>query len=141
MFSWRCSSPFWGCLGPFSPKYGSNFLKFGPEVAHHKTKKVCEQCFKIRCLSTNRRYPKFSVLVHFWAQFQFTPRKPKIFPKTKIFPETTSLGLSHDTSTNPQINWRILIKIPKIPIFWAQNEPKMLPGADPRSQHKFSQSL
>ena len=34
MFSWRCSSHemdlFWPFLGPFSPKYGSNLLKFGP---------------------------------------------------------------------------------------------------------------
>ena len=102
---------FWGFLGPFSPKYGSNLLKFGPEVVDHETKTVCEQCFKIRCLSANGTYPKLSVLVYFWAQF--TRGKIKILPKTKIFPETTSLGLSDDTSPKSQIDRRILIKIIK----------------------------
>ena len=97
---WQCSShemgPFWGFLGPFSPKYGSNLFKFELEVAHHKAKKVCDQCFKIRCLSTNGTYPKFSFLDYIWAQF--TPGKWWILPKTKFFPETTFLGLSDDTS-------------------------------------------
>ena len=101
MFSWQCSihemAPFWGFLGPFSPKYGSNQLKFEVEVVYHKTKTVYEQCFKIKCLSTtNGMYPKFTVLVHFWAQF--TPGKQKILPKNKIFPETTFFRLSNDTS-------------------------------------------
>ena len=113
MFSWQCGSyemgPFWEFLGPFSPKYGSNLLKFGPEVVHHKRKTGCEQCFKIRCLRTTGMHPNVSVLVHFWAQF--TPGKPKILAKTKIFPESTSLGLSHDTSPKSQINRRILTKI------------------------------
>ena len=64
-----------------------------------------------RCLSTNGTYTKFLVLVHFWAQF--TPGKPKILPKTKLFPETTSLGLSDDTSPKSQRNRRILVKIIK----------------------------
>ena len=111
--SWQCSShemgPFWGFLGPFSPKYCSNSFKFGPEVVHHETKSVYEQCFKIINISTNGTYPKFSILVHFWAQF--TPGKRNIFPKTKFFPQTTSFGLSDDTSPKSQINRRILIKI------------------------------
>ena len=118
MFSWRCSShkmgPSWGFLGPFFPKYGSNLSKFGPEVAHHKRRTGCE-CFKIMCLSTNRVYPRSSFLVHFWAQF--TPGKRNILSKTKIFPETASLGLSDDTSPKSQINRRILIKIIKKPHF------------------------
>ena len=107
---------FWGFLDPFSPKYGSNLLKFGPEVVHRKTNKVCEQCFKIRCLSTNGTYPKFSFLDHFWAQF--TPGKWWILPKNKFFPETKSLGLSDDTSPKSQINQRILTKLSKKPHFW-----------------------
>ena len=112
---WQCSSHemglLWGFLGPLSPKYGWNLLKFGPEVFHYKKKTVWEQYFKIRSLSINRTYPKFTFLVHFWAQF--TSRKMKIFPKPKIFPETISLGLSDETSPKSQTNRRILIKIIK----------------------------
>ena len=94
MFSWQCSiqemAPFGGgFLGPFPPKYGSSLLKFRPAVASHKAKTVSEHSFKIKCLSGNRTYPKLTNLVHFWAQF--TPGKPKILPKVKVFPETTSL--------------------------------------------------
>ena len=95
MFLWRCSihemAPFvgGGVLSPFSPKYGSSLLKFLPEVVSHKTKTVAEQSFKIKCLSGNRTYPELTVLVDFWAQF--TPGKPKILPKNKVFPETASL--------------------------------------------------
>ena len=117
MASWRCSiyemSPFWGFLGLFSPKYSSSLLKFGGSYYEKKT--VCEQCFKITCLSTNGTYPKFTVLVHFWAQF--TPGKMKILPKTKHFTETKSLGLSDDTSSKSQMNRRILIKFIKKPHF------------------------
>ena len=102
---------FGGFLGPFSPKYGWNFFKFGPGVVHQKIKTEYEQCFKIKWLSKNGTYPKFTVLVHFWAQF--TLRKCKILPKSKVFPETTSLGLSNDTSPKSQINRRILTKIIK----------------------------
>ena len=115
IFSWRCSShkigPFCVFLVPFSPKYNSNLLKLGPEVFHRNRKTLYEQFFKIRCLSANGTYPKFPVLVEFWAQF--TPGKQKILPQTKIFPETTSLGLSYDTSLEFQINRRILVKIIK----------------------------
>ena len=48
----------------------------------------------------------------FWSIFgaQFIPGKPKILPKTRIFPETTSLWLLNNTSTKSQINQRVLIK-------------------------------
>ena len=72
---------------------------------------VYKQSFKIKCLSRNWTYPKLKVLVHFWAQF--TPGKPKILPKTRIFTETTSLWLSNNTSTRCQINHWILIKLIK----------------------------
>ena len=143
MFSWWCSSheidPFCGFLGLLSPKYGSNLLKCGPEVFHHKTKTVYEQCFKIKCLRTNGMFPKLTVLVHFWAQF--TPGKPKILPKIKILPETNFLELSNDTSSKSQINRRIFIKIIKENTFWAQNWLEWPPGAGPRGRHKFSHSL
>ena len=68
-----------GVLGLFSSKYSSSLLKFRPEVVSHKTKKVYEQSFKIKCLSRNGMHPKLTVLVHFGAKF--TPGKPKILPK------------------------------------------------------------
>ena len=98
MFSWQCTihemAPFGGgggggFLGPFFPKYGSSLLKFRPEVVSHKTKTVYEESFKIKCLSRNGTHPKLTGLVIFSAQF--IPAKPKILPKNKIFPETTSL--------------------------------------------------
>ena len=98
-----------GVLSPFYPKYGTILLKFRPEVVSHKTKAVSKKSFKIKGLSGNEMYPKLKVLVHFWAQF--IPGKPKILPKTGIFPEATSLWLSKNTSTSYQINHRILIKL------------------------------
>ena len=82
-------APFGGFLGPFSPKYGSSLLKFRPEVVSHKKNTVYDQYFKIKCLSGNGTHPKLTILVLLWAQF--TPGKPKILPKNKIFPETASL--------------------------------------------------
>ena len=67
-----------------------------------------------------RTYSKFTVLVHFWAQF--TPEKSKIMSKTKISPETAFLGVSINTSFKSQINLRILIKLIKKPPFFG---PKM----------------
>ena len=109
MFSWQCSSHFGPFLALSWPFLAQIWLEFVENWTRDWIKTMCEQCFKIKCLRTNGTYPKFSVLVHFWAQF--TPGKPKIFPKIKIFPETTSLGLSLDTSPNPQINRWILMKI------------------------------
>ena len=119
MFLWRCTihemAPFGRFLGLFSPKYGSSLLKFQSGVVSHKKKTVFEQSFKIKCLSRNGTHPKLTVLVHFGAQF--TPGKPKILPKNKIFPETTSLLLPTNTSTRSQINHRILIKLIKKNLF------------------------
>ena len=115
MFLWQCSihemAPFRGFLGLFSPKYSSVLLKISPEVVYCKKNIMCKKSFKIKRLSANRMYPKFTVLVRFWAQF--APRKQRILLKTKILPETTFLGLSNYTSPKSQINHRILIKIIK----------------------------
>ena len=102
---------FGGLLSLFFPKYGTSLLKFQPEVVSHKAKTVSKQSLKIKCLNRNRTYPKLKVLVHFWAQF--TPGKTKILPKARIFPETTSLWISNNTSNRSQINHRILIKLIK----------------------------
>ena len=115
MFSWRYSihemATFGRFLGLFSPKYGSSLLKLQSGIVSHETKTFSEQSFKIKCLSRNGTHPKLTVLVHFGAQF--TPGKPKILPKNKIFPETESLLLPTNTSTRSQINHRILIKLIK----------------------------
>ena len=49
------------------------------------------------------------------------PGKPKILPKTRIFPETTSLWLLNNTSTRSQINYWILIKLIKKIYFGGKN--------------------
>ena len=88
------------------------------------------------CLGRNGMYLKFTVLVHFWAQY--TPGKCKILQKTKIFPKTTSLGLSNNKSPRSHISHRSLIQLIKIPIFGALNGPKLPPGAGRKGHHKFS---
>ena len=55
-------------LGPFFPKYGSILLILWLEVVSYRTKTVSEQSSKIFCWSRKLAYPKFTVLVHFWAQ-------------------------------------------------------------------------
>ena len=123
MFSRWCSihdtTLLWGFLSPFSPKYGTSLLNSRPEVVSNKTKTVSKQSFKVKCLSGNGTYPKLKIWVHFWVQF--IPGKPKILPKTRIFPETTSLWLSNNTSTRSQINHRILIKLIKKIHFGGKN--------------------
>ena len=111
--------PFGGLLNTFSPKYRTSLLKFRPEVVSHKKKTVSKQSFKIMCLSGNDTYPKLKVLVRFWAQF--TPEKPKLLPKTRIIPETTSLWLSNNAGTRSKINHRILIKLIKKIYFGGKN--------------------
>ena len=111
MVSWQNSSHemahFEGVLGPLSPKYDRILLKCWPEVVYHKINSLYEQSFKIMSLRGNGPYPTFTVLVHIWAQF--TPGKHKTLPKTKIIPETKSLGLSNNTSPRFHINLRIFI--------------------------------
>ena len=111
--------PFGGFLSPFSPKYGIPLLIFRPEVVSHKKKTVFKQPFKIKCLSKNGTYPKLKVLVHFCTQV--IPGKPKILPKARIFPETTSLWLLNNTSTRSHINHRILIKLTRKIHFGGKN--------------------
>ena len=79
---------------------------------------VTELFLKNSIFYDHRSSSKFEFLVQFWAQF--TPLKTKILPKTKIFPETGSLGLSNYTSPRSQINQGILIKIFKKKHFLGQ---------------------
>ena len=92
---------------------------FNQRYFSHNTKTVSEQFFKIKCLRGNGTYPKLTVLIHFWVQFN--PRKSKILPNTKIFPEITSLWLSNNRSPRSQINHRILIKLIKKILGGAKN--------------------
>ena len=57
-----------GFLSPFFSKYGSILLTFWQEVVSYKKKTVFEHSLKILCLRRKGTYPKFTVLVHFWAQ-------------------------------------------------------------------------
>ena len=112
----------WPLLGGFWALTPANMTRicwnFDQRYVFHKTKAVSKHSFKIKRLSGNKTYPKLMVLVHFWAQF--SPRKPKILPKTKFFLETTSSWLSNNTSPRSQTNHRILTKLIKNPIFWAK---------------------
>ena len=111
MFSWRCSIHKMAHFGGFwdnnFPQTCQILLKLGPEVEYYEKKTVHQQCLKMMALRGNGTYPKFTVLVLFWAQF--TPGKSKIMPKTNILPETISLRLSNETSRKSHINHTILI--------------------------------
>ena len=67
-------------------------------------------------LRGNGTCPKFTVLVHLWAQF--TTGKHKILPKTKIFPQTASLGISNHTDPRSHVNLRILLQLILKKHFW-----------------------
>ena len=88
LYIFKCSASInWPLLRSFWALSLANVTRvcsnFNQRYVFHMTKTVSEQSFKIRCLSRNKTYPKLIILVHFWTQF--TPRKPKISPKTKIF--------------------------------------------------------
>ena len=61
-------------------------------------------------------HPKFTVLVHFGAQF--TTRKPKKLLKTKIYAKTASLGIPNNVSPRSQKNHKILAELSKKKIFF-----------------------
>ena len=75
-----------------------------------------ENYFKILNFSSNGTHPKFTVLVHFGAQF--TAVKPKILLKTKLSGKTTSLGISKNVSPRSQKNHIILVKLSKKKTFF-----------------------
>ena len=56
-------------------------------------------------------HPKFTVLVHFGAQF--TTPKPKKLLQTKIYTKTASLGIPNNVSPRSQKNHRILVELSK----------------------------
>ena len=85
-------------------------------------------------------HPKFTVLVHFGAQF--TTRKPKKLLKTKIYAKTASLGIPNNVSPRSQKNHRILVELGKKKFFvCAQIGSKLPPGAASKVYQKFSHIL
>ena len=110
-FSIHERAPFWDFLGLYSPNYSSILLK-GSVVVVNKTNTVFQKSFKIFNFGSNRTHAKFTVLVHFGAQF--TARKLKILLKTRISSKTTyrpiSLGISNNVSLRPENNHIILVK-------------------------------
>ena len=94
------------------PWKGWKILLKWSEVAPNKTNTVFQKSFKLLNFGSNGTHPKFTVLVHFGAQF--TARKPKILLKTRISGKTTyrpiSLGISNNVSLRSENNHIILVK-------------------------------
>ena len=81
-------------------------------VVLNKTNTKFQKSFKIFNFGSNGTHAKFTVLVHFGAQF--TARKPKILLKTRISGKTTyrpiSLAISNNVSLRSENNHIILVK-------------------------------
>ena len=107
-------TPFWICLGLYSPIYCSILLKWS-EVVPNKTNTVFQKSLKILDFGSNVTHLNFIFLVH--SGTQFTARKPKMFLKTRISAKTTyrptSLGISNNVSIRSQKNHIILVKLSK----------------------------
>ena len=110
-----------------------------------------EKSFKILNFGSNGMHPKFTVLVHFGAQF--TTPKPKNLLKTKIYTKTASLGIPNNVSPRSQRNHRILVELSKKKKKnWGEGEggkgrgeaqigSKLPPGAASKVYQKFSHIL
>ena len=72
---------------------------------------VFEKSFKSLDFGWNGNHPKFTVLVHFGAEF--TTRKPKKLLKTKIYAKTASLAIPNNASPTSQKNHRIFVELSK----------------------------
>ena len=70
-----------------------------------------KKSFKISNFGLNGTHPKFTVLVHFRAQF--TAGKPKNLLKIKISAKTASLGISNNANPRSLKNHLILVKLSK----------------------------
>ena len=135
-FSIHKMAPFFGFWALTPPNIVRSCWNFEQRKFFNKTKTVFEKSFKILNFGPNGTHSKFTVLVHFGAQF--STRKPKILLKTKISAKTTPLGISNNVSPRSQKNHRILVKLSKKKnFFWTQ----LPPGALSRGYQKFSHSL
>ena len=134
--------PFLGFLALNSPKYCSILMKWW-EVATNKTNTVFQKSFKLLNFGSNGTRPKFTVLVHFGAQF--TARKQKILLKTRTCAKTTyrptPLGISINVSLRSQKNHVILTKVNKKIFLGTQIRSKLHPSPTSKGHHKFSLSL
>ena len=143
--------PFLGFLGLYSLNYCSICLKWSV-VVPNQTNTVFQKSFKILNFGSNGMHPKFTVLVHFGAQF--TARKPKILLKTRISAKTTyrpiSLGISNNISLRSEKNhYPCKIKQKKFSFSFflggsegrGQIGSKFPPGPISKGNHKFSLSL
>ena len=134
--------PFWVFLGLNSPKYCSILLKWS-EVAPNKTNALFQKSFKLLNFGSNGTHLKFTVLVHFGAQF--TARIPKILLKTRTSAKTTyrptSLGISINVSLRSQKNHVILTKVSKKNLGGTQIRSKLHPSPTSKGHHKFTLSL
>ena len=68
-----------------------HFAEILKRSSSSKRNTVFKKSFKILNFGSNGMRPKFTVLVHFGAQF--TIRKPKKLLKTKIYAKSASLGI------------------------------------------------
>ena len=140
-FSIHERAPFWGFFGPYSPKYCSILLKFWQDLVSNKTNTVFVKYFKILNFSSNETHPKFTVLVHFGAQF--TAGKPKILLKTKTSAKTASFGMSYNISPRSQKNHRRVIKNSHIvynrtiPLYVLNSKFQFLSSTLPRRNNTF----
>ena len=106
------SGTFWGISGPFLPRI---WLKFAEILTRGRSLIIQRESLN--------NFLKLSVSTEtvltqswwFWFIFglNLPPGKPKIFQKTIIFPETTPLWPSNNTSSRSKKNQRILIKLIK----------------------------
>ena len=102
----------WGGGGVFGPLLLKILFDLAEILVSNKRNTVFEKSFNIpQNFGSNGMHPKFTVLVHFRAQF--TAGKPKILLKTKISAKTTSLQISNNVSPRSQKNHRILVKLSK----------------------------
>ena len=124
-------------LGLHSPKYCLILLKLWPEVISNKKNTMFGKSFKIMNFGSYEMQLKFTVLVHFGAQF--TARKPKKLLKTKISAKTVTLAIINNVSPRSQKNQRILGKLSQKTFFGTKLGLNCHHGS--KDHHKFSHSL
>ena len=113
------NGPFLGILGLIPPNIVWPCWDFDQRHCSSKTNTVFKKSLKILNFGSNEMHPKFTVLVHFRAQF--TARKPKILLKSKISGKATSLGILNNVSPRSQKDHRILLKLSKSKHFLGSN--------------------
>ena len=138
-FSIHEMAPFMGFWALTPQNIVQSYWNFEQRLSFDKTNAVFENSFKVLNFSSEGTHPKFTVLVHFGAQF--IAGKPRILLKTTISPKAASLGISNNLSPRSQRNHKIFAKLSKNSnIFCAQIGSKLPPGAASEGYQKFSHS-